>query len=102
MSKNYQTERQIIPLVAHESDMSRMERQLKRLWIIILVLIGLLFATNLMWVIYECQYSTISYEQDGEGLNNINTGIQGDVDYGTESESEIPQESYASTGSESS
>lgn len=101
MSKNYQTERQIIPLVAHESDMSRMERQLKRLWIIILVLIGLLFATNLMWVIYECQYSTISYEQDGEGLNNINTGTQGDI-FGAESENKVPQESHASTGSESS
>ena len=100
MSKNYQSERQMIPLVAHESDMSRMERQLKRLWIIILVLIGLLFATNLMWVIYECQYSTISYEQDGEGLNNINPGTQGDI-FGSESQGKVPQESHASTGSES-
>ena len=101
MSKNYQTERQMIPLVAHESDMSRMERQLKRMWIIVIISISLLALTNLAWLLYECQYSTISYQQDGEGLNNINTGIQGDVDYGAESESKVPQESYASTGAES-
>ena len=98
MSKHYQTERQMIPLVAHESDMSRMERQLKRMWIIAIITISLLALTNLAWLLYECQYSTISYQQDGEGLNNINTGTQGDIDYGTESESEIPQESDESPG----
>ena len=98
MKKNYQTERQMIPLIAHESDMTRMERQLKRMWIIVIISISLLALTNLAWLLYECQYSTISYQQDGEGLNNINTGIQGDVDYGSESESKIPEEGDESPG----
>ena len=29
---------------------------------------------------YESQFETISYEQDSDGINNINTGSQGDVE----------------------
>lgn len=73
-----------VPYIVFEGEMARSERHIKRLWITILMLIGLLAVTNIAWVIYESQFETISYEQDGEGLNNINTGSQGDV-YGTES-----------------
>ena len=63
----------------HEEALCRMERQCKRLFIALITCIILLFASNVAWLVYESMYDTISYEQDGAGLNNINTGEQGDV-----------------------
>lgn len=42
-----------VPFVVHEADMARHERQHKRAFIIILVLIVLLVATNAIWIWYE-------------------------------------------------
>ena len=75
-----------VPYIVHESSMARMERQIKRLWIALIVVIAMLFACNAGWLIYESQFATISYEQDGEGINNVNIGEQGDLINGTESE----------------
>ena len=75
-----------VPYIVHESSMARMERQVKRLWIALIVVIAMLFASNAGWLIYESQFATISYEQDGEGINNVNIGEQGDLNNGTESE----------------
>lgn len=65
-----------IPYVAHESAMARSERQNKRLWIVILVLIGALIASNLAWIIYESSFEeyviTQDVEQDADnGTNNF-------------------------------
>lgn len=76
-----------VPYILHESEMARVERQLKRLWIVLIVAIALLAITNIAWLYYESQFETISYQQDGEGLNNINTGTQGDV-YGSDGENQ--------------
>ena len=51
-----------------------------------IVVIAMLFASNAGWLIYESQFATISYEQDGEGINNVNIGEQGDLNNGAESE----------------
>ena len=48
-----------VPYIVHESDMSRLERQLKRLWIVILVLIFLLVGSNCAWLWYESQFETV-------------------------------------------
>jgi hypothetical protein len=48
-----------VPYIVHESDMSRLERQLKRLWIVILVLIFLLVGSNCAWLCYESQFETV-------------------------------------------
>ena len=42
-----------VPYIAHESSMARMERQIKRLWIALIVVIAMLFASNAGWLIYE-------------------------------------------------
>lgn len=68
-----------VPFVVHESTIARMERQIKRLWIALIVALVALLATNLCWIYYESTFETIYYAQDGEGMNNINTGTQGDV-----------------------
>jgi hypothetical protein len=77
-----------IPFAAHEAEVSRQERQIKRMWIALIVLIGLLFISNMAWLIYESQFETISYDytQDGEGTNII--GDSNEVNNGAEIESE--------------
>lgn len=70
---------QSIPFAAHESIKATMERTVKRLWILALVLIILLCATNALWVIRESQFAdeVISIEQEGEtdgGGNNYFNG----------------------------
>ena len=48
-----------IPYIAHESMMSRMERTIKRLWIMAIILIVLLVGTNLAWLYYEMQFEDV-------------------------------------------
>ena len=75
----------------HEEEVFRMERHCKRLFIALMVSIALLFLSNMAWLWYESLYDTISYEQDGQGVNNINTGKQRDViGYEPETESKNP------------
>ena len=77
-----------VPYIVHESSMARMERQIKRLWIVLLVSIAMIVATNAAWLVYEVQFETFeySYEQDGSGTNIIGDG--NDVDNGAETESQ--------------
>ena len=69
-----------VPYIVHESSMARMERQIKRLWIALIVCIALIFASNIGWLIYESQYETLDYsydydyQQDGQGTNIIGNG----------------------------
>ena len=63
---------------------SMAERTIKRLWILIIILVLLLFGTNAAWVYYESQFETITVsqevEQDAESGSNRFVG--GDY-YGT-------------------
>lgn len=68
-----------IPYVVYELQQAREEREKKRLWVIILVLVGLLFLSNMGWLAYESQYDSFMYEQDGSGVNNIGTNILGGI-----------------------
>lgn len=86
-----ETERTNVPYIVLEGEMARAERREKRLWFVIVALIIALLATNIAWLVYELQFETIYWEQDGSGVNNMNTGEQGDVIY--EPEGKIsPQE----------
>lgn len=83
-----------IPYVAFESALARLERTNRRWFIICIILISLLLATNMGWLYWESQFSTtesteVSQDIDtGNGDANI-TGI-GDIVYG-ESETESNQ-----------
>ena len=72
-----------VPYVVHESAMARAERVIKRQWIAIILLICMLFGAFGLLVWYESLYETIFYEQDGEGINNVNLGEQGDLNNGS-------------------
>lgn len=86
-----------VPYVVHESAMARSERHNKRLWIVILVLIGALIGTNLAWAIYESQFETVEtiteeydIEQDAEGGNN-NSIINGGSIVNGETEDKVQE-----------
>ena len=81
-----------VPYIVHEAAMARNERNVKRLVIALVVAIVLVFTTNVGWLIYESQFETITYEQDGEGINNVNYGDQGDLNNGAESENQAEEE----------
>ena len=76
----------VMPIAQHEKDQQRLMSIIKKQFIAIIVLICLLFGSFGLFVWYESQFETISYEQDGEGINNVNYGEQGDLNNGAESE----------------
>ena len=70
-----------VPYIVHESAMARSERHNKRLWIVILVLIGALIGTNLAWIIYNSQFEVVeTWEQEvvQDAENGENNFIGGD------------------------
>ena len=55
-----------VPYIAHESAVARLERVIKRLLVLVLVLIVLLAASNAAWLYYESSFEEIRIEQDNE------------------------------------
>lgn len=60
------------------------ERTFKRLWILIILLVVLLFGSNAAWLYYESQFTdeVITQEVTQEADNGINRFVGGDY-YGT-------------------
>jgi len=68
-----------VPYIVHESIMARMERTIRRLWILCIVLIILLAGTNAAWIVYENSFEDIVVTQDNaDGYNNY-VGNDGDI-----------------------
>lgn len=63
---------QMIPYVVHESDMVRMERTNKRLWILCVIMFLSLVITNAGWIWYESQWEEITTTQEVE--QDVDTG----------------------------
>lgn len=88
-----------VPFAAHEAALARSEWNNKRLWIVILVLIGALIGTNLAWIIYESSFEEVvtateeyyDVEQDADGGGDNNSIINGGVING-EAESKVHEE----------
>ena len=77
--KKVQNAPESVPYIVHESSMARMERQIKRLWIAVLLLIVLLVGTNAAWLYYESQWETVYQEVAQEADNGTNNFVGGDV-----------------------
>ncbi len=83
-----------IPYIVYESEQSRSERNIKRLISAIIILIAIVFASNLVWLYAWCQYDYVSEETsvtvDGGGDGNANyvgnntnyVGNDGDINNG--------------------
>lgn len=74
-----------VPYIVFESEMVRLERIIKKLFVLIVVLIVLLFGTNIYWIWYESQFEevvTTEVTQDNaDGINNY-VGNDGDITNG--------------------
>jgi preprotein translocase subunit SecY len=75
-----------VDYLVFESTITHLNMINKRLWILCLILIILLFGTNVYWVCYESQFqdetTTIEATQDGSGTNIVGGG---NINYGAES-----------------
>ena len=72
-----------IPYIAHESMMARLERITHRQWIVILVLILALVASNVGWILYESQWevveeTTVTQEAETDNGDAVNRYVGGD------------------------
>ena len=70
----------LIPYMAHESMMARLERTIERLWILCILLIVLFVGSKIAWIYYENQFedttTTITQELDTiSGNAIINDGV---------------------------
>lgn len=101
-NKTYSEEEKImtVPYIVHQSAAARQERQMRRMWIVILVLIGALIGTNLAWIIYEAQFETVEtiteeydIQQDAEVGNN-NSIINGGSIVNGETEDKVQENNY--------
>lgn len=81
-----------VPYIVHESAMARQERTIKRLWILLILVISLLVATNGAWIWYEEQFMDESwtYEATTDNGGNAIANGDGEVYYYGESESNAP------------
>lgn len=82
-------EKMIVPYIVYEGAQARQERTIKRLIIVIIIAVSMLFASNAIWLYVWAQYDTVvyDYQQDGQGVNII--GNENEVEqHGTETENE--------------
>lgn len=81
--------RDTVPYIVFESTKATMERTIRRLWILAIILVALLFGSNAAWIYYENQFTdeiteTYNSQVDGDGgLAIVNR--DGSVNYGSES-----------------
>lgn len=54
-----------------------MERQVKRLFAIIIALLAILLATNIGWIIYESQFDKVVISQDGDTDSGGDVNLSG-------------------------
>ena len=71
--------------------MTRMERVIRRLWILCIILALALVGTNAAWVVYENSFETVStsvMQENESGYNNF-IGNDGDIaNYGNDKSTE--------------
>ena len=48
-----------VPYIVHECAVARLERVIKRMWVLVLALIIILCASNAAWIWWESKYQTI-------------------------------------------
>ena len=70
-----------VPYIVHECAVARLERVIKRMWVLVLLLIILFVASNGAGILWESQYQTIETtitQENADGYNNY-IGNDGDI-----------------------
>lgn len=84
--ERHMEEKSSIPYIVYEGAQARQERTVKRLIIVLILCIAMIFASNAIWLYAWMQYdytseeTTTSIVQDGRGVNII--GNENEVDNG--------------------
>lgn len=77
-----------VTFAAFESACTRLERANRRLWVVVLVLLAVLLATNAAWIYYESQWQVVestettttqTVTQDGENNKFIGGDAYGET-----------------------
>ena len=70
-----------VPFIVFETELDRLERHNKRLWIALLSAIVsiVLIVAGFLWYLNQYDFASYDYEQDGQGVNII--GNRNGVDY---------------------
>lgn len=69
--------------------LSTLAKQLKTMWIVIILLIVLLVGTNMAWLYVFQSYDYVT--QDGDGYNYFNSNVKGSVYNGAEEQNQEEQ-----------
>ena len=73
-----------VPYYLHEQTVARFERTNKRLWILIIILIGIIVVSNFCWIKYENSFEDVlTVTQETPGGNNNYIGTKGTIINGT-------------------
>lgn len=74
-----------VPYIVYDEEMARQERHIKRLIAVIVIVLLMLFGSNIAWLYVWNQYEyvdeTIEASQDGSGVNIVGGE---DVNYGSD------------------
>lgn len=68
---------QTIPYIAYESAQARNERVVKRLIVALIIVVTMLFASNVIWII---EWTSYDYVEEGEEIM-IDAGNEGNANY---------------------
>lgn len=75
-----------IPYIVFESMSVRLERTIRRLWILCIILVIVSLGTNIGWICYEMQYKEVSVTKNAEietdDESTAITNIDGTINYG--------------------
>lgn len=65
-----------VPYIVYESEMARLERIIKRQFVLIIIAICFLVGTNACWIWYENQFidEVTVTQENGDGYNNYVDG----------------------------
>lgn len=78
-----------VPFIVHEGEVARLERVIKRLWIMCIIIFTALVLSNGLWTYYSTQWETVEVSQDADnGINNY-IGSDGDITNG-KADDQIP------------
>ena len=63
-----------VPYIVHEVAVSRLERVIKRMWVLVILLIILFVASNGAWILWESQFEEVktveTYEANADNGGN--------------------------------
>lgn len=68
-----------VPLIIYESEMQHKTNIIKGMFVMLCLLLVILGITIYLFISFISAYDFTGYSQDGNGVNNINSGKQGDV-----------------------